>query len=59
LTTSALQAPKPSPLENLGWTALSITAAAVLLPAIGIKALSRAVFPKPAADVEERHYLIQ
>ncbi|UKA74535.1 hypothetical protein [Arthrobacter sp. FW306-07-I] len=59
MPTSALQAPKLGPLENLGWTALSITAAAVLLPAIGVKALSRAVFPKPAANADERHYLIQ
>lgn len=48
-------------LENLGWTALALGAAAVLLPAVGLKTLSKAVFPAPfkAPVVEERHYLIQ
>jgi hypothetical protein len=61
LTTTALQAPELTPLENLGWTALSVGVAAVLLPAIGLKALSQAVFPKAAkaSNAEERHYLIQ
>lgn len=61
LANTASQAPTLGALENIGWTSLSIGIAAVLLPAIGLKALSKAVFPKAfkPAPAEERHYLIQ
>jgi hypothetical protein len=42
------------PLEDLGWTALSIAAALVLLPAIGFKAMAQAVLPeKPSGEHTE------
>ena len=53
--------PKRETLELVGFTALSVTAAAVLLPAIGLKALATALpFGKnPAARPEpEDSYLI-
>ncbi|MEO5313080.1 hypothetical protein PV772_03000 [Pseudarthrobacter sp. CC12] len=59
MTTTVSQAPKLGPFENLGWTALSIAAAALLLPAIGVKALSSTVLPRAAGDVDDSHYLIQ
>ncbi|WP_457945963.1 hypothetical protein ACTAQI_11435 [Pseudarthrobacter sp. alpha12b] len=61
MPTPAPQAPTLGMLQNLGWTALSFGAAAVLLPAIGLKTLSKAVFPgaSKAPVIEERHYLIQ
>ena len=61
MANTAPQAPALGALENLAWTALSIGAAAVLLPVIGLKSLSKAVFPKASTAhvVEERHYLIQ
>ncbi|MGX5714827.1 hypothetical protein [Arthrobacter sp. MAHUQ-56] len=61
MANTASQAPTLGTLENIGWTSLSIGIAAVLLPAIGLKALSQAVFPKSfkPAPAEERHYLIQ
>jgi hypothetical protein len=61
LKTTAPQGTALGPLENLGWTALSITTALVLLPAIGLKALGQSLFPKSAkaSKTEERHYLIQ
>lgn len=61
MTTANPHAPKLSSIENLGWTALSFGAAAVLLPAIGLKALSKTVFPGAlkAPVAEEGHYLIQ
>ncbi|MDQ0824672.1 heme exporter protein D [Arthrobacter sp. B2I5] len=61
MTTTSLQPPTLGHFENFGWTAVSITAAALLLPAIGLKALSRAVFEGAAttAQAQERHYLIQ
>lgn len=34
------------PLEDLGWTALSIATALILLPAIGFKAIAQAALPK-------------
>ncbi|MDQ0768062.1 hypothetical protein QF031_000811 [Pseudarthrobacter defluvii] len=59
--TTSPHAPALAALENFGWTALSAGAAAVLLPVIGLKALSNAVFPKASKTppVQERHYLIQ
>ncbi len=61
MVNTAPQAPEVGALENLALTALSVGAAAVLLPVIGLKALSKAVFPKAAKEslAEERHYLIQ
>ncbi|UTT68741.1 hypothetical protein NMQ03_16150 [Arthrobacter sp. DNA4] len=61
MATAAPQSSTLGALENLGWTALSLGAAAVLLPAIGLKALSKSVFPGAfkAPVAEERHYLIQ
>jgi hypothetical protein len=52
---------KRNALQDLGWTTLSVTAAAALLPAIGLKALARAAFPKKAkaSDAYEPHHLIQ
>ena len=49
-----LQETTPGPLENLGWTALSIATALVLLPAIGAKALAKAAIPAMAAGRKER-----
>jgi hypothetical protein len=61
LKTTSPQGNTLGPLEDLGWTALSVTLALVLLPAIGLKALKQSIFPKPvkASKIEERHYLIQ
>ncbi|WP_286398547.1 hypothetical protein [Pseudarthrobacter defluvii] len=61
MANTAPQAPALGAIENLAWTALSVGAAAVLLPVIGLKALSKAVFPKASAvpGADERHYLIQ
>lgn len=61
MNTTSPQENTLGPLENLGWTALSVTVALVLLPAIGLKALKQSVFPKPVkpSKIEERHYLIQ
>jgi hypothetical protein len=61
LKTTSPQGITLGPLEDLGWTTLSITMALVLLPAIGLKALGQSVFPKAAKapKTEERHYLIQ
>ena len=61
LKTASPQGITLGPLEDLGWTALSISVALVLLPAIGLKALGQSIFPKTAeaSKVEERHYLIQ
>ena len=59
MDTTFAQENKLGPLENLGWTSLSVGIAAVLLPVIGLKALARTVFPRTAkTDVEEHHYLI-
>ena len=61
LATAASQTSALGALENLGWTILSLGAAAALLPVIGLKALPKSVFPEAfkAPVVEERHYLIQ
>ena len=61
MANTAPQVPALGALENLAWTALSVGAAAMLLPVIGLKALSKAALPKgsTALVVEERHYLIQ
>ena len=51
--------PKRETLELVGFTALSVTAAAVLLPAIGLKALALPFGKNPAARPEpEDSYLI-
>lgn len=52
--------PKRETLELVGFTALSVAAAAVLLPAIGLKAAVSALpFVKNASRPEpEDHYLI-
>ena len=49
-----LQETTPGPLENLGWTALSIATALVLLPAIGAKALAEAAIPARVAGRKQR-----
>ncbi|TLM74533.1 hypothetical protein [Pseudarthrobacter sp. NamB4] len=61
MKTTSPQGSTLGPLENLGWTTLSVTVALALLPAIGLKALGQSIFPKPAkaSKAEERHYLIQ
>lgn len=61
MNTTSPQGSTLGPLEDLGWTALSISVALVLLPAIGIKALGQSIFPKAAKapKTEERHYLVQ
>jgi hypothetical protein len=53
LKTTSPQGITLGPLEDLGWTTLSIT--------MGLKALGQSVFPKAAKapKTEERHYLIQ
>jgi hypothetical protein len=58
VNTTLPQGSTLGPLEDLGWTALSVSVALVLLPAIGLKALGRSFFPK-TPKAEERHYLIQ
>jgi hypothetical protein len=58
VNTTLPQGSTLGPLEDLGWTALSVSVALVLLPAIGLKALGGAFFPK-TPKTEERHYLIQ
>ncbi|PNI10504.1 hypothetical protein CXX84_03340 [Arthrobacter sp. AFG7.2] len=59
--TASPQGTTLGPLEDLGWTTLSITVALALLPALGVKALGQSMFPKAAkaSNAEERHYLIQ
>lgn len=61
MNTASPQGTTLGPLEDLGWTALSVSVALVLLPALGLKALGQSVFPKAAkaSKAEERHYLIQ
>jgi len=44
-------------LRDAGWTMFSIGAALILLPAIGIKALSRAVVPARERETEMTPYL--
>ncbi|MBD1537721.1 hypothetical protein HC749_05985 [Arthrobacter sp. S13_S34] len=58
MNTTSPQGSTLGPLEDLGWTALSVGVALVLLPAIGLKALGQSFFPK-TPKAEERHYLIQ
>ncbi len=59
-TSSSRALIKSGSLQDVGWTSLSIATALVLLPALGLKALKQAAFPKKpqAAGAEERHYLI-
>lgn len=61
MNTASPQGTTLGPLEDLGWTALSISVALALLPALGLKALGQSMFPKTAkaSKAEERHYLIQ
>lgn len=53
--------PKREILQEVGLSALSITAALILLPAVGTKALVHAVFTTKgkSADADRTHYLIQ
>lgn len=53
MKNASLQETTPGPLEDLGWTALSIATALVLLPAIGAKALAEAVRPKRTTGRED------
>ncbi|WP_426226184.1 hypothetical protein [Pseudarthrobacter sp. DSP2-3-2b1] len=53
--------PKREILEDVGLTTLSVTAALILLPAIGARVLVRSIFPVKAdpRDADRTSYLIQ
>lgn len=44
--------PNGHTLEDLGWTSLSVIAALILLPAIGLKAAATAVVPTKVREPE-------